>query len=153
MKRQEIPIVGIIDKILPLELKGQNKDFKVQSLILIVDDSYKKDGMIVERSMPLKIDFKQKNTEQLSEYMIGTKVAVEWNLKGSKWQNTNMEEPRYYTTAEGWKIAEYIENTEQVEELTPFPELDNHKADTQAQFPKTDSPSWGEIPADFNRKK
>ncbi len=140
MSRQEIPIVGKIEQILPLELKGADKNFKVQSIILTVDDSYKKDGQTVNRDMPLKIDFKQRNTEQLSNYKVGDKVSVEWNLKGSKWHGVNMTEPRHFTTAEGWKIANYIENTEQVEELTPFPELDNHKASTQAQFPETDLP-------------
>ncbi len=139
MTRQETPIVGTIDKILPLELKGEDKNFKVQSIVLIVDNSFKKEGMTVNRDMPVKIDFKQKNTEQLANYKIGDKVAVEWNLRGTKWQGVNMTEPRYFTSAEGWKIADYIENTEQVA-FTAAPELDNHKASTQAQFPETDLP-------------
>lgn len=134
MSRQERPIIGLIEQILPLELKGANQDFKIQSVILTVDDSYKKNGTTVQRDMPLKVDFKQKNTEQLGDYKIGDKVSVEWNLKGAKWQGVNMTEPRHFTSVEGWKIAEYIENTEEVEELTPFPELDGHKANIEAQF-------------------
>ena len=135
MTRQETPIVGKIEKILPLELKGADKNFKVQSIILTVDDSYKKDGQTVNRDMPLKIDFKQRNTEQLSNYKVGDKVSVEWNLKGTKWQGVNMSEPRHFTTAEGWKIADYIENTEQVEELSPFPILDKEPEETKNDLP------------------
>ena len=72
-----IAIVGKIEQILPLELKGANKDFKVQSMILTVDKSYKKDGT-----------------------------------------------PAYFVSVEVWKIAHYIEDTNAVQNLNPFPTTD-----------------------------
>ncbi len=117
----EKAIIGTIEEILPLELKGANKDFKIQSMIITVDDSYKKDGMTVNREMPLKVDFKQKNVELIKNHKVGQKVSIDWNLKGSKWQGVNMEKPAYFTSVEVWKIAHYVEERNQVQSLNPFP--------------------------------
>ena len=119
-----IAIVGKIEQILPLELKGANKDFKVQSMILTVDKSYKKDGMTVSKEMPLKVDFKQKNVELIKNYKVGDKVLIDWNLEGTKWQGVNMETPIYFVSVEVWKIAHYIEDTNAVQNLNPFPTTD-----------------------------
>ena len=117
----EKAIIGTIEEILPLELKGANKDFKVQSMILKVDKSYKKDGMTVSKEMPLKVDFKQKNVELIKNYKVGDKVLIDWNLEGSKWQGVNMETPIYFVSVEVWKIAHYVEERNQVQSLNPFP--------------------------------
>ena len=119
-----IAIVGKIEQILPLELKGANKDFKVQSMILTVDKSYKKDGMTVSKEMPLKVDFKQKNVELIKNHKVGDKVLIDWNLEGTKWQGVNMETPIYFVSVEVWKIAHYIEDTNAVQNLNPFPTTD-----------------------------
>tara|TARA_B110000046_G_C12785710_1_gene310924 strand:+ start:19 stop:423 length:405 start_codon:yes stop_codon:yes gene_type:complete len=119
-----IAIVGKIAKILPLELKGANKDFKVQSMILTVDKSYKKDGMTVSKEIPLKVDFKQKNVELIKNFKVGDKVLIDWNLEGSEWQGVNMETPIYFVSVEVWKIAHYIEDTNAVQNLNPFPTTD-----------------------------
>ena len=119
-----IAITGTIEQILPLQLKGPNKDFKIQSMIITVDDSYKKDGMTVHRTMPIKVDFKQRNVELVQKHKVGEKVSVEWNLKGTKWQNVNKEEPTYFVSVEGWKIAHHIEDTNAVQNLNPFPTTD-----------------------------
>tara|TARA_R110002153_G_scaffold256414_2_gene415313 strand:- start:8 stop:409 length:402 start_codon:yes stop_codon:yes gene_type:complete len=117
----EKAIIGTIEEILPLELKGANKDFKVQSMILKVDKSYKKDGMTVSKKIPLKVDFKQKNVELIKNHKVGQKVSIDWNLEGSKWQGVNMETPIYFVSVEVWKIAHYVEERNQVQSLNPFP--------------------------------
>ena len=117
----EKPIIGIIEEILPLELKGANKDFKIQSMIITVDNSYKKDGMTVNREKPIKVDFKQKNVELIKNHKVGQKVSIDWNLMGNKWQSVNMETPTYFVSVEGWKIAHYVEERNQVQSLNHFP--------------------------------
>ena len=57
-------IIGKIEEIQELQLKGANKDFKVQNVIVEVDCSYKNaNGETVTASQPIKVEFKQKNTE------------------------------------------------------------------------------------------
>jgi hypothetical protein len=119
-------IIGKIEEIQELQLKGANKDFKVQNVIVEVDCSYKNaNGETVTASQPIKVEFKQKNTELLKSHKVGDNVEINWNLRGRKWLGANQQEPTYFISIEGWKIAKYIIDTEaldtaQVESDLPF---------------------------------
>ena len=134
-------ITGKIEEIQELKHKGPNKDFKVQNVIVEVDNSYKKNGETIHRTQPLKVEFKQKNTELLKGFNKGDNVSIDWNLAGSKWQNANMQEPMYFVSIEAWKIAHHIEDEMETTQQAAFhaaPELDGHKENIEAQFPGKD---------------
>ena len=119
-------IIGKIEEIQELRHVGTNKDFKVQNVIVEVDCSYKNaNGETVKASQPIKVEFKQKNTELLKSHKVGDNVEINWNLRGRKWLGTNQQEPSYFTSIEGWKISHYkidteAVDTEQVKSDLPF---------------------------------
>jgi len=136
-----IKIIGKIDEILELEYVGKN-NLKKRRVILKEDASYKHNGITVEKTNDFEISFLKNNTEIINDFNIGETVEVDCNLEGKKFNKTNMPKPLYFNSITGWKISKHVFDTEQVEELTPFPELDNINTNTKAQFPEkeTDSP-------------
>lgn len=133
-----IKLIGKIDEILDLEYVGKN-DLKKRSVILTEEASYKHNGMTVQKTNTFKIDFLKKNTEIINEFNISETVEVVCNLEGKKYHKINMAKPLFFNTLIGWKISKHIFDTEQVQELTPFPKLDNINTNTKAQFPEKET--------------
>ena len=105
----EYTIEGKIENILQLEERGENNDFLIQKVILTVDKSYtKKNGEVVTREQPIQVEFKGKQVALFNGFKLGDKVDVAFNINGAKWQNDNMENPKYFTSLEAWRITKVL---------------------------------------------
>jgi|GEM_PF-3293318 len=86
-------ITGIVHKLYPT--RNITNEFSKRELVIKTEGEY---------PQYVLIQFTQKNIDKLDNITIGSRVCVNYNLRGKMWKNNEGEE-KCLTNLEGWRIV------------------------------------------------
>ena len=102
MKTPTLTITGEISKISPTKTNDSGT-FRSRKLWLKYDDSYERNGELVENPNFPEFDFKQDKCDELDNFKPGDTVAISFNPKGRPWTTPDGVK-KIIRSNDAWKI-------------------------------------------------